>query len=84
MFIKTATGDAASVGATAGASAGVAFLPSRPITPGDPDTLTERVRMRLVRWFNRAGLLDAVAAANMLAWEHAGFSIDALRVNLSR
>jgi len=41
----------------------VAFLPSRPITPGDLDTLTGRVRRRLIRWFRRAGLLDAKAAA---------------------
>jgi len=41
----------------------VAFLPSRPITTGDLDTLTGRVRRRLIRWFRRAGLLDAKAAA---------------------
>jgi len=41
----------------------VAFLPSRPITLGDLDTLTGRVRRRLIRWFRRAGLLDAKAAA---------------------
>ncbi len=71
VFYRTATGDAA--------SAGVAFLPSRPITPGDLDTLTAR----LIRWFKRAGLLDAEAAADMLAWEHSGFSIDAtVRISL--
>ena len=81
---KTATGDAASADATAGAgaSAGVAFLPSRPIIPGDHDTLTERFRTRLIRWFKRAGLLDAEAAANMLTWEHSGHEIDDQRANL--
>ena len=87
---KTATGDAASAGATAGASAGagagasagVAFLPSRPIIPGDHDTRTERFRTRLIRWFKRAGLLDAEAAANMLTWEHSGHEIDDQRANL--
>lgn len=75
VFYRTATGDAA--------TAGVAFLPARPITPGDLDTLTERVRTRLIRWFKRAGLLDAKAAADMLAWEHSGFSIDAsVRISL--
>ena len=39
--------------------------------------LTGRVRTRLVRWFLRHGLLDAEAAADMLAWENSGFSIDA-------
>jgi len=40
--------------------------------PGDLDTLTERVRHRLMRWFRRAGLLDAEAAADMLSWEPSG------------
>ena len=75
VFYKTATSDAA--------SAGVAFLPARAITPGDLDTLTTRVRTRLIRWFRRAGLLDAEAAANMLSWEHSGFSVDAsVRISL--
>ncbi|MFM9195245.1 MAG: transposase, partial [Planctomycetia bacterium] len=39
--------------------------------------LTERVRTRLVRWFLRHALLDAEAAADLLAWENSGFSIDA-------
>jgi hypothetical protein len=56
---------------------GVAFLPARPVTPTDLATLTERVRTRLVRWFLRKRLLDAEAAAAMLAWENGGFSIDA-------
>ena len=56
---------------------GVAFLPARPISPADLATLTERVRRRLVRWFRRRRLIDADAAADMLAWENSGFSIDA-------
>ncbi|MBM4013169.1 MAG: hypothetical protein FJ286_17720 [Planctomycetes bacterium] len=55
----------------------VAFLPARPVTPADLLALTERVRTRLVRWFRRHRLLDAEAAADMLAWENSGFSIDA-------
>ena len=39
--------------------------------------LTERVRRRVIRWFRLAHLLDASAAAAMLAWENSGFSIDA-------
>jgi hypothetical protein len=30
-----------------------------------------------VRWFLRHGLLDAEAAADMLAWQNSGFSVDA-------
>ena len=54
-----------------------AFLPARSITQADLATLTERVRRRMIRWFRLAGLLDAAAAADMLAWENSGFSVDA-------
>ena len=59
------------------AQEGVEFLPARPITPADLLALTDRVRTRLVRWFFRHGLLDAEAAADMLAWQNSGFSVDA-------
>ncbi len=60
-----------------------AFLPARPLTAADLAALTERVRRRVIRWFRRKGLLDAAAAADMLAWEHSGFSIDAsVRITL--
>jgi hypothetical protein len=37
----------------------------------------------VIRWFRLAGLLDAAAAADMLAWENSGFSIDAsVRITL--
>ena len=59
------------------------FLPARPITQADLAALTERVRRRVIRWFRRAGLLDAAAAADMLAWENSGFSVDAsVRITL--
>jgi hypothetical protein len=64
-------------GGFASSPQGVAFLPARPVTPADLATLTERVRTRLVRWFRRHGLVNAEAAADMLAWENSGFSIDA-------
>ncbi|MBM4011863.1 MAG: hypothetical protein FJ286_10865, partial [Planctomycetes bacterium] len=55
----------------------------RPITQADLAALTERVRGRVSRWFRRAGLLDAAAAADMLAWENSGFSVDAsVRITL--
>jgi len=35
------------------------------------------------RWFRRQDFLDAAAAADMLAWENSGFSIDAsVRITL--
>ncbi|MDA1040151.1 MAG: transposase [Planctomycetota bacterium] len=60
-----------------------AFLPARPINQADLAPLTERVRRRVIRWFRITGLLDAAAAADMLAWENSGFSIDAsVRITL--
>jgi hypothetical protein len=62
-----------------------AFLPARPVTAADLAALTERVRRRVIRWFRLTRLLDAAAAADMLAWENSGFSIDAsVRVTLKR
>jgi hypothetical protein len=69
--------------AEAGCDTPPAFLQARPITPADLAALTERVRRRTIRWFRLAGLLDASAAADMLAWENSGFSIDAsVRITL--
>jgi hypothetical protein len=67
----------------AGCDAPPAFLPARPITPANLAALTERVRRRVIRWFRRSRLLDAAAAADMLAWENSGFSVDAsVRITL--
>ena len=58
-------------------------VPARPITQADLAALTERVRRRVIRWFRMQRLLDAAAAADMLAWENSGFSIDAsVRITL--
>jgi hypothetical protein len=60
-----------------------AFLPARPITQADLAALTERVRRRVLRWFRMQRLLHAAAAADMLAWENSGFSVDAsVRITL--
>ena len=60
-----------------------AFLPARPINQADLAALTERVRRRVIRWFRMQRLLDAAAAADMLAWENSGFSVDAsVRITL--
>ena len=62
-----------------------AFLPARPITQVHLASLTEKVRRRVVRWFRMQRLLDVAAAADMLAWENSGFSIDAsVRITLFR
>ena len=69
--------------AEAGSDAPPAFLPARPITQADLAALAERVRHRVIRWFRLARLLDAAAAAEMLAWENSGFSFDAsVRITL--
>ena len=40
-------------------------------------------RRRVIRWFRMQRLLDAAAAADMLAWENSGFSVDAsVRITL--
>ena len=49
------------------------FLPARPISQANLAALTERVRRRAIRWFRMQRLLDAAAAADMLAWDTAGF-----------
>jgi hypothetical protein len=62
-----------------------AFLPARAITQADLAAITERVRRRVVRWFRIQRLLDADAAADMVARENSGFSVDAsVRITLLR
>jgi hypothetical protein len=69
--------------AEAGSDATPAFVPARPITQADLAALTERVRRRVIRWFRMQRLLDVDAAAEMLAWENSGFSVDAsVRITL--
>ena len=62
----------------------VAFHPARPLSSADLATVTQRVRLRLVRWFRRKGFLSREAAADMLIWQHSGFSVDAsVRISLA-
>jgi hypothetical protein len=69
--------------AEAGWHAPPAFLPVRLITAADLAALTKRVRRRVIRRFRRSRLLNAAAAADMLAWENSGFSVDAsVRITL--
>jgi len=69
--------------AEAGCDTPPTFLPARPISQANLAALTERVRRRAIRWFRMQRLLDAAAAADMLAWENSGFSVDAsVRITL--
>ena len=63
---------------------GVTFHAARPLTASDLVAVTQWVRLRLVRWFRRKGFLSREAAADMLIWEHSGFSVDAsVRISLA-
>jgi len=79
VHVHACVTDGVFVPAAAGAACDTppAFLPARPITQADLATVTERVRRRMIRWFRLAGLLGAAAAADMLAWDNSGCSIDA-------
>jgi hypothetical protein len=66
------------------AGGGVTFHAARPLTASDLAAVTQRVRLRLVRWFRRKGFLSREAAAHMLIWQHSGFSVDAsVRISLA-
>jgi len=68
----------------AGEGGGVTFHAVRPLSAADLATLTQRVRRRLVRWCCRKGFLSREAAADMLTWQHSGFSVDAsVRISLA-
>ena len=68
----------------AGEGGGVTFHAVRPLSAADLATVTQRVRRRLVRWFCRKGFLSREAAADMLTWQHSGFSVDAsVRISLA-
>ncbi|MBM4012877.1 MAG: hypothetical protein FJ286_16190 [Planctomycetes bacterium] len=61
----------------AGCDVSPVLLPARPINQANLAVLTERVRRRVIRWFRMQRLLDAATAADILAWEIGGFSVDA-------
>jgi len=71
VFVPAAAGTACDTPPT--------FLLAQVITHVHLAALTERVRRRMIRWFRLARRLDGAAAANMLAWENNGFSIDFFR-----
>jgi hypothetical protein len=53
------------------------FLPAAELTPEALAAIAEQVRVRVLRWFARSGLIEPDDVREMLAWEHSGFSLDA-------
>jgi hypothetical protein len=41
------------------------------------------MRRRIMRWFKQARLLETAEAADVLAWENSGVSVDASRMGRS-
>ena len=62
----------------AGAHGQVKFAEPGALTPEDGAAVQRQVRARVLRWFARAGHLDAADARDMASWDHgAAFSLDA-------
>jgi hypothetical protein len=62
----------------AGANGQVQFAEAPALGPGDLGAVQQQVRRRVLRWFARAGHLDAADARDMARWDHGGgFPLDA-------
>jgi hypothetical protein len=55
----------------------VRFHPATDLTPEAIAAIAEQVRVRVLRWFARSGLIEPDDVREMLAWENSGFSLDA-------
>jgi hypothetical protein len=55
----------------------VRFRPAPELTPEAVAVIAEQVRVRVLRWFARSGLIEPEDIREMLAWENSGFSLDA-------
>jgi hypothetical protein len=55
----------------------VRFRADAVLTPKAVAAITEQVRVRVLRWFARSGLIEPEDVREMLAWENSGFSLDA-------
>jgi hypothetical protein len=55
----------------------VRFRPAAELTSEALAAITEQVRIRVLRWFARSGLIERDDVREMLAWENSGFSLDA-------
>ena len=54
----------------------VRFRPAAELTPEAVAVIAEQVRVRVLRWFARSGLIAPDDVREMLAWENSGFSLD--------
>jgi len=63
--------------AAADAGDAVRFQPAAELTPDTVAAITEQVRIRLLRWFARSGLIEPDDGREMLVWENRGFCLDA-------
>ena len=62
----------------AGADGQIQFAEAAALRPEDLAAVQQQVRARALRWFARAGHLDAADARDMASWDHGGgFSLDA-------
>jgi len=55
----------------------VHFRPAAELTAQTIAAICEQVRVRVLRWFARSGLIDSDDVREMLTWESSGFSLDA-------
>ena len=55
----------------------VRFRPAAELTPEAVAAIAEQVRIRVLRWFARSGLIEPDDVREMRAWENSGFSLDA-------
>jgi hypothetical protein len=55
----------------------VRFRPAAALTPDTVAAIAEQVRVRVLRWFARNGLIDRDDVREMHAWDNTGFSLDA-------
>lgn len=53
----------------------VRFRPAAELTPEAVAAIAEQVRIRVLRWFARSGLIERDDVREMLAWENSGFSL---------
>jgi len=56
----------------------VRFRPAQALTAEALAAIATQNRRRVLRWFARSGLLEAVDAQDLLTWDHGGFSLDAV------
>jgi hypothetical protein len=53
----------------------VRFRAAAELTPQARAAIAEQVRVRVLRWFARSGLIEPENVREMLAWENRGFSL---------